>query len=42
MPIRQAIERAQNLQDAVAKLMYTLNNISTKPKLEEVSCILTP
>jgi hypothetical protein len=42
MPIRQATERAQDLQDAAAKLMRTLNNISTKPKLGEVSCVLTP
>jgi hypothetical protein len=42
MPTRQATECAQDLQDTAAKLMCTLNNISTKPKLGEASCVLTP
>jgi hypothetical protein len=42
MPIGQATERARDPQDAAAKLMRTLNNISTKPKLGEASRVPTP
>jgi hypothetical protein len=42
MPTGQATERARDPQDAAAKLMRTLNNISTKPKLGEASRVPTP
>jgi hypothetical protein len=42
MPTGQAAERARDPQDAAAKLMRTLNNISTQPKLGEASRVPTP